>query len=162
MGLAAARLAIGGVGVVLAAMVQEHERGVGGWQAEWQAIPDLFRHTAGAVTRVRSALDGLEVDAERMRTNLDRSGGLMMAESLTMALAPQLGRPEAQRLVKAVAGRVQAEGVTFGEAAHDDPDNRAALSPNAIDHALDPASYMGDNHTLIDRALAAYRTQEKR
>jgi 3-carboxy-cis,cis-muconate cycloisomerase len=156
MALAAARLAIGGVGVVLAAMAQEHERGVGGWQAEWQAIPDLFRHTAGAISRVRSALDGLEVDAERMRANLDRSGGLLMAEALTMALAPQLGQPAAQRLVKEVASRVQ-DGITFHQAALDDVQIRAVLEPDAIVRTLDPVRYLGSADVLIDRALAAYR-----
>jgi 3-carboxy-cis,cis-muconate cycloisomerase len=160
--LAAARLAIGGVGVVLAALAQEHERGVGGWQAEWQAMPDLFRHTTGAVARVRSALYGLEIDAEQMRANLDRSGGLLMAEALTMALAPQLGRPEAQRLVKEIIGRVQAGSITFRQAAHDDPHIRAVLSPEALDRALDPTSYLGSTDALIDRALGAYRTQEER
>jgi 3-carboxy-cis,cis-muconate cycloisomerase len=161
MALAATRLAIGSVGVVLAAMAQEHERGVGGWQAEWQAIPDLFRHTAGAVARVRGALDGLEVDTDQMQANLDRSGGLLMAEALTMALAPLLGRPAAQRLVKEVASRVQDERMTFREAAHADPHIRAVLSPKALDHTLDPASYLGSADALIDRALAAYRAVQE-
>src|SRR5581483_6136625 len=51
--IAAARLAIGVVPVILSAMTQEHERAAGGWQAEWAAIPDLFRFTAHAVERVR-------------------------------------------------------------------------------------------------------------
>jgi 3-carboxy-cis,cis-muconate cycloisomerase len=161
MALAAARLAIGGVPIVLAAMAQEHERGVGGWQAEWAAIPDLFCHTGAAVARVRSAVTGLQIDAEQMQTNLDRAGGLLMAEALTMALAPQLGRPEAQRLVKSVAGRVQAGSVTFCQAALDDPHVRAVLSPDAIDHALDPAGYLGSADALIDRALAVYRAVQE-
>ena len=95
--LASARLAVGGVPVILSAMAQEHERAIGGWQAEWAAIPDLFRFTAGAVERVRGAVAGLQVDTARMKANLDLTGGLIMAESLTMALAPHIGRPEAQR-----------------------------------------------------------------
>jgi 3-carboxy-cis,cis-muconate cycloisomerase len=157
MALAAARLALGGVPVVLAAMAQEHERGVGGWQAEWAAVPDLFRHTAGAVARVRGALEGLQVNASQMQANLDRTGGLLMAESLTMALAPQLGRPEAQRLVNAVIGRVREGGITFYQAALDEPHIHAVLSPDAVARALDPASYLGSADALIDRALEVYR-----
>ncbi len=100
--IASARLAVGVVPVILSAMVQEHERAVGGWQAEWAAIPDLFRFTAGAVERVRGAVGGLQVDPARMKANLDLTGGLIMAESLAMALAPHLGRPEAQRIVQAI------------------------------------------------------------
>src|SRR6266581_2148259 len=99
--IASARLAVGVVPVILSAMAQEHERAVGGWQAEWAAIPDLFRFTAGAVERVRGALAGLQIDAARMRANLDLTGGLIMAESLTMALAPYVGRSEAHRIVQA-------------------------------------------------------------
>ena len=63
--LASARLAIGEVPVMLSAMVQEHERAVGGWQAEWVAIPNLFRFTASAVEHVRLAVSGLQVDTQR-------------------------------------------------------------------------------------------------
>jgi 3-carboxy-cis,cis-muconate cycloisomerase len=153
--IAAARQAIGIVPVVLAAMGQEHERAAGGWQAEWTAIPALFRFTAGAVARVRAAVQGLQVDPERMRANLALGGGLLMAESVTMTLAAQIGRPAAQRLVKAVAGRVSGGG-TFREALLGDEQVRAVLSPDAIDQALDPAGYLGSADALIDRALAAH------
>jgi 3-carboxy-cis,cis-muconate cycloisomerase len=158
MALAAARLAIGQVPVILVAMDQEHERAVGGWQAEWAAIPDLFRYTAGAVARVRSAVEGLQIDTEQMRANLDRAGGLLMAEALTMALASHVGRPHAQRLVKDVAGRVHTGGITFYQAALDDAPIRAVLAEDAIERALDPAFYLGSADVLIDRALAAYRS----
>jgi 3-carboxy-cis,cis-muconate cycloisomerase len=162
LALASARLAIGGVPVVLAAMGQEHERAVGGWQAEWVAIPDLFRHTAGAVAHVRSAVEGLQIDADQMRANLDYAGGLLMAESLTIALAPHIGRPAAQELVKDVADRVQTSGLTLRQAALDDAQIRQVLAPDAINHALDPSAYLGSADVLIDRALAAYATLKER
>ncbi|HET9224578.1 MAG TPA: hypothetical protein VFO07_18840, partial [Roseiflexaceae bacterium] len=154
--LAAARLAIGAAPVVLFAMAHEHERATGGWQAEWATIPDLFRYTAGAVERVRGAVAGLQVEPERMRANLDLSGGAIMAESLTMALAAHVGRLEAQRVVKQVCDRAQAAGSTLRQAALDDPPTCAVLSAEEIDRALDPASYLGSADTLIDRALELY------
>ena len=60
--IASARLAIGEVSVIFSAMTQEHERAVGGWQAEWVAIPNLFRYTSGAVEHVRGMIGGLKVD----------------------------------------------------------------------------------------------------
>ena len=155
--LAAARLALGVVPVVLAAMAQEHERAVGGWQAEWAAIPELFRYTAGAVARVRGAVDGLTVDAGRMRANLARDGGLLMSESLAMALAAHVGRPEAQRIVQTVGRQALAEGLTLAQAAHADARVGAALAPEDIDRALDPAGYLGSADVFIDRALDPYR-----
>jgi 3-carboxy-cis,cis-muconate cycloisomerase len=156
MALAAARLAIGYVPVVLSAMDQEHERAAGGWQSEWAAIPALFCTTAGAAARVRAALEGLHVDAGRMRANLDSGNGLPMAESLALALAPQLGRPEAQKLVGALSTRAAAEGITLHQAAAADPRVANILAPAALDHALDPAAYLGSASALIDRALAGY------
>jgi hypothetical protein len=86
--LASARLAIGLVPVVLGAMAQEHERAVGGWQAEWAAVPQLFCFTAGAVERVRSALYGLEIRPERMRANLELGGGSLHWTPPTIWAAP--------------------------------------------------------------------------
>jgi len=155
--LAAARLATGVVPVMLSALAQEHERAVGGWQAEWSAIPDLFRYAAGAIAHTRQAVQGLQIDPQRMRANLDLSGGLMMAEALTLALAAQLGRSEARRIVQAACDQARAAGRSLHQAAHADPRISAAMSFDAIDHALDPTAYLGSADALIDRALASYR-----
>ncbi len=155
--LAAARLATGVVPVMLSALAQEHERAVGGWQAEWSAIPDLFRYAAGAIAHTRQAVQGLQIDPQRMRANLDLSGGLMMAEALTLALAAQLGRSEARRIVQAACDQARAAGRSLHQAAHADPRISAAMSFDTIDHALDPTAYLGSADALIDRALASYR-----
>ena len=154
--LAGARLATGIVPVILHAMTNEHERAVGGWQAEWVAIPDLFRYAAGVVERVRSAVHGVQIDPERMRANLD-GGGLLMAEALMVALARHWGRPEAQRVVQAVCTRARTTNTTLRQAACEDAQIGNVLAPSAIDQALDPTNYLGSADVLIDRALAAYR-----
>ncbi len=159
---ASARLAVGMVPVILSAMAQEHERAVGGWQAEWEAVPALFRFTASAVERVRGAVGGLQVDPARMRTNLDLTGGLIMAESLAMALAPHVGRPEAQRIVQASCDRAIRSGAGLRQAALADVQVRAILSPEEIDRALDPSGYLGSTDAFIERAFAAYREVELR
>jgi 3-carboxy-cis,cis-muconate cycloisomerase len=148
--VAAARMAIGQVPVVLNAMHQEHERAAGGWQAEWSAVPDLFRWTAGAVARTASALDGLEVFADRMRANLDESA---MAESLSMALAAHVGKDQALRLIQSVTR----SGQPLREAALHDEGVRAALDERAIAHALQPENYLGATDAFIDRSLAAWK-----
>jgi 3-carboxy-cis,cis-muconate cycloisomerase len=157
LALASARLAAGQAQALLAAPPQEHERGVGGWQAEWAAVPSLFRFTAGAVFHAVGAVVGLRVDARRMKANLEQGGDLLLAEALAMALAPHLGRPEAQRLVRAACDRAVEKGQTLCQAALDDGQIRAAMSPERIRQALDPFHYLGSTDTLIDRALASYR-----
>ena len=154
--LAAARLAQGAVTTILGALAQEHERAVGGWQAEWVAVPDLFCHTAGTVARVQTAVAGLVVAPDQMQANLEATDGLIMAESVTMALAPHLGRPEAYRLVRAACERAVQQRIPLRQALLADDQVRATLTPAAIDHALDPATYLGSTNAFIDRALAAF------
>lgn len=154
--LASARLAIGLVPVMLSAMAQEHERAAGGWQAEWTALPNLFRFTASAVEHVRGAVSGLQIDTARMSANLALTGGLIMAESLTMALAPHIGRPAAQHIVQGVCNRALASKRDVRQIALEDEQVTAILSPTEIEQALDPTKYLGSTDTFIDRALAAY------
>jgi 3-carboxy-cis,cis-muconate cycloisomerase len=155
--VAAARLAMSLVPVVLASMIQEHERAVGGWQSEWAALPELFRYTGGAVERVRLTLANLEVRADRMRANLDITRGLLMAESLSMALARQIGKQEAHHAVQAASERAVKQGQDLGAVVRADEQMASALSDEEIGRALDPAGYLGSTDRFVDRALAAFR-----
>jgi 3-carboxy-cis,cis-muconate cycloisomerase len=155
--IASARLANGEVSVILSAMMQEHERAVGGWQAEWVALPNLFRYTSGAVEHVQGMLSGLKVDPERMSENLELTQGLIMAESLTMALAPRVGRPEAQRMVKTLCERAVRSGVHLRQVVLEEESVLRILSLEEVDQALDPSEYLGSTNVFIERALAAYR-----
>jgi 3-carboxy-cis,cis-muconate cycloisomerase len=155
--LAAARLAIGLVPGIMSAMDNEHERGAGGWQAEWAAIPKLFCYAAGAVARVQGAVRGLRVDAQQMLANLEGDGGLLMAESVSMTLARKVGRPEAQRLVKEVCDHAVTRGVSLRQAALENDSILTNVSGDEIARALDPANFLGSADDLIDRALESYQ-----
>lgn len=154
--LASARLAVALIPVILSAMTQEHERAVGGWQAEWAALPDLFRYTACAVERVRNAQAGLQIDPGRMNANLDLTAGLIMAESLTMTLASHIGRPQAYRIVRGLCSQAGEKEGNLRQIALKDVRVAALLSPEEIDRALDPTSYLGSTDTFIKRALEGY------
>jgi 3-carboxy-cis,cis-muconate cycloisomerase len=155
---AAAQLAIGSVPAALGAMIQEHERAAGAWQAEWALLPDLFRFTSGALNRLVAAVEGLEIHPDRMRDNLEHFGGLALSEALAMALTPGMGRHEAQRAAREIANRAAATGVNLREAAMHDKRVRRALPPNAIDQIFDPVNYLGSTDLYIDRALEDFRT----
>jgi 3-carboxy-cis,cis-muconate cycloisomerase len=155
--IASARLAIGEVPVILSAMTQEHERAVGGWQAEWIAVPNLFRYSAGAVEHVRGMISGLKVDPARMSANVELTQGLIMAESLTMALASHVGRPEAQRIVKTLCDRVVKSGAHLREVVLEEEPALSMLTLEEVDRAFDPGAYLGSTNVFIDNALASYR-----
>jgi 3-carboxy-cis,cis-muconate cycloisomerase len=142
---------------MLSAMAQEHERGVGGWQTEWTAVPDAFRHVMRAATHLRAALGGLDVRTDRMRVNLEEASGSLMAESLSTTLAGRVGRPEAMRLTSGVVELAFRDRITLSEAARRDRDVSELLTPTELDRAFDPASYLGSTSALIDRALRTWR-----
>jgi 3-carboxy-cis,cis-muconate cycloisomerase len=111
--VACAQRAPGLVATVMAAMVQEHERGAGAWQAEWEPLLELLRLTGSGAAIARELLAGLEIDSEKMRADMDATGGLVMSESVAAALASSLGRSDAQELVEQAARRSVEEGRSF-------------------------------------------------
>ena len=56
--------------VLFESVVQEHERAAGAWHAEWHALTTALAATGGAAAAIRRSLDGLQVNAERMRANV--------------------------------------------------------------------------------------------
>jgi 3-carboxy-cis,cis-muconate cycloisomerase len=145
------------VSTLLASMAQEHERSGGAWQAESETLSDLLRLTGSAAAALRELLEGLEPDAERMRANLDITGGLLMTESVVTALTPSLGRSRAQELVEGAARRALDEGRPVREVLAAVPEVTDSIGEDGVDEALAPESYLGAAGELVDRALAAHR-----
>ncbi len=143
-----------------AAMVQEHERAAGAWHAEWEALSDALALAGGAAANVREAMEGLEVHPERMRENLDRTGGMLLAENVTTLASERLGRLEAHDLVEAACRRALQEGRHLREELLQDRSIREVLSEEEIDAALEPAGYLGSAGAFVDRALELYRGEE--
>jgi 3-carboxy-cis,cis-muconate cycloisomerase len=152
--LAAAGRAPALVASVLSAMPQEHERGLGGWQVEWTALPELVRVTAGSSLAIADALGTLRIDASRMRTNLDAAGGLPLAEAATVALAAHMARSEAHTLVSAAARRARIDGIPLAEALAADPAVTRWMTRDEIERRLAPESYLGESRAFVERVLA--------
>ena len=107
--LAASMRAPHRVAALLAAMPQEHERGLGNWQAELAEWPGLFMSAHGAVHALADAAAGLSVDTARMRRNVDALHGLVFAEAVAMLLAMHIGKPRAHALLEAWSRQAVAE-----------------------------------------------------
>lgn len=153
---AAARLALGSVGVVVGAFEHEHERAAGAWQAEGAAVPDAFCYAAGAIRRTRAAMEGLQVDAGRMRANLSATGGLAQAEALAVALAQRLGHDRAYELVAEACRAALDRGADLATVVRERPAIMEQLETLQLDEALDPNGYLGSSDVLITRALARF------
>ena len=89
---------------------------------------------------------------DRMRANLELTGGLLMTEAVSTALAARLGRAEAKNVVAARgSGPAAARAPLLAE-----PIEPSTCPPRRSTAALDPADYLGSAPTFVDRALKAH------
>ncbi|WP_163512981.1 3-carboxy-cis,cis-muconate cycloisomerase [Fodinicola acaciae] len=155
----AAIVAIGGAtrapglaSTLFAAMVQEHERAAGSWHAEWRTLTELLTVTGSAAHWLRVSVSGLRIHTDRMRSNVDITDGLLLAERLTTALTEKLGRQQAHQLVTEASRR----SIHSGRSLADELEG-APMTKEQIDKLLTAEDYLGSAHEFIDRALAAHR-----
>lgn len=146
---------------LLSAMPQEHERGLGGFQAEWETLPEICRLTSGALARAIEAVQGLEVDEVSMRQNLDATHGLVLAEPVALLLARDLGRAQAHKLLEDVCERAVQQGLSLREALAREPAVTTRLSASELDRVCDVTTYLGQAATWVERVLTTARRRSK-
>ncbi len=140
---------------LLEAIVADHERSTGPWQIEWIALPEAFMLTAGALAQAKSVAGGLEVDAARMRANLDMTRGLVVSEAVMMGLAPYIGREYAHDLVYDICREVIAQERTLLDLLAENEEIARHLDRAALAKLCDPANYLGLSGLMVDRVLAS-------
>ncbi len=143
------------VATILSAMVQEHERGLGGWHAEWETLTEIVRLTAGALASACDIAEGAVVNSNSMKSNLHILQGAAMAEAVSMALAPKLGKAAAHRLLEDATLCARSEGRTLRDTLLDQQ-QQTTLTAEELDRLLDPATYLGSSSDFIDRVLHTY------
>src|SRR3954471_3778527 len=156
--LAAATMAPNLAATILAAQVQDHERIAGPWHAEWPTLPTLLLVTSGALAAIVDIAEGLEVDAIRMRANLDATHGLIMAEAVTFALAETIGKSDAHHLIEAAVKKALAGKQHLRDVLASDPKVTAHLDADKIANLFEPMAYQGVSQALIDRLLKSLDT----
>lgn len=141
---------------LFSAMPQEHERSLGLWHAEWETLPEICCLVSGSLQQALLIAKGLEVDAERMARNLDLTQGLVLAEAVSIVLAQRVGRDTAHHLLEQCCKRAVAEQRHLRAVLGDEPQVTAELSVAELDHLLDPAHYLGQAKTWVERAVAEH------
>ncbi|WP_414153873.1 3-carboxy-cis,cis-muconate cycloisomerase [Pseudomonas sp. AN-1] len=159
--IGAATRAPGLVATMLAAMPQEHERSLGLWHAEWETLPELCCLLSGALQQARLLLPGLEVDAARMRENLDLTRGLVLAEAVSIALAQRIGRERAHHLVEQCCRQAVNDGRHLRAVLGEHAEVAAELSAAELDRLLDPSHYLGLAQSWVARAVAEHRATHR-
>jgi len=100
LAIAAARRSPALLAGFITGMLQEHERGLGNWQNEWELVHGMVQAAGVALESMVEAIEGLHVDPARMRVNIDATDGTVFAERAMMLLAPGIGRDAAYRQVQ--------------------------------------------------------------
>jgi 3-carboxy-cis,cis-muconate cycloisomerase len=153
--LAAANRVPGLVAAFLSGMVQEHERGVGGWQAEWPTVGGVIQSTGLALRSMAEAAEGLRVDERRMRGHIDATHGVIFAEKAALVLAGTLGRDKARRIVKEAVQKAEREQRNLATVLAEVPEVSAVLHPNTLRDLETPEKYLGVAEPLRKRLLFA-------
>ncbi|MEO8304499.1 MAG: 3-carboxy-cis,cis-muconate cycloisomerase [Betaproteobacteria bacterium] len=140
------------------AMVADHERSTGPWEIEWIVLPEVFCLTAGALKQTRFILEGLEVDAARMRANIDLTKGLVMSEAVMMGLGRYIGREYAHDLVYDLCRESIKQDRPLIDLLAEHPEINRHLDRAALAKLVDPVNYLGQAGVMVDRVLAAMET----
>jgi len=156
--LAAATRVPGLVSTMLTAMIQEDERGLGGWHAEWETLPEIVNLAAGATHQLANIVPRVEIDVKRMRENLELSKGLIFAEAITAALGERIDRSQARELIDAASQQAIKEKRHLRDVMNDDQKIAKHLSADELDKLFDARNYSGSSSVFIDRVIDNYKS----
>ncbi|MFJ3899697.1 3-carboxy-cis,cis-muconate cycloisomerase [Streptomyces sp. NPDC090083] len=142
-------------GVLTQCLVAEDERSAGVWHAEWQPLRECLRLTGGAAHTAVELARGLTVRPDRMRANLEATGGQLVSERLSAVLTPRLGRTAARELLTRASLLATRTGLPLSDTLAGLPELAGILTKEEAASLLTPAAYTGAAPALVDRSLAA-------
>jgi adenylosuccinate lyase len=138
-------------------LVQEHERDGAGWKIEWKALPESCLMASAILAQMKYVLSGLNVHVERMRRNLDITGGLIMSERVMFMIAGSVGKQTAHEIVYKASMESVDRGITFKEALLNSEELAGVLTGENIETLLDPLTYVGLATSMVEQELAQTR-----
>lgn len=144
------------VGTLMQVSVHDDERPAGAWHAEWLPLRDCLRLAGGAAHTAAELTGGLTVHEDRMRANLDLTGGLVVSERLAALLSVELGRAEAKTLLARVSAEAATTGRHLADVLAEAPALTGRRSADDLRELSDPAHYTGAAGQLVDRVLDRY------
>ncbi len=159
--LAAAQRIPGLVTSFLSAMVQEHERAVGGWQSEWPTVASVVQSTGCAASSLAEVAEGLSVDPARMQQNITNTKGLIFAERVMMLLASELGRDIAHKLVEDAIHKSLAQNKDLSTLLAESPEVSSRLNRSLLDQLEIPEQYLGSAEAFREALLNSITSNKK-
>jgi 3-carboxy-cis,cis-muconate cycloisomerase len=142
--LAAANRVPGLVAAFLSGMVQEHERGVGGVQAEWSTVSAIVGSLGLAISSMAEVAEGVEVNAACMIENIKATRGVIFSERIVMILGKSMGRDVAHKLLEKATARCAPENRQLVDVLAEMPEVTSHLTPKEIREMDSPKAYLGE------------------
>ena len=137
------------------AVVADHERSTGPWEIEWIVLPQICALSHACLKQTLYLLEGLEVDEEAMRRNLEVSKGAIMSENVMMGLAKKgMGRQRAHDVVYEVCRRAVVEGRGLVDLLEGDAEvKKVGVAREELEKMCDPGSYLGLSEEMVKMVL---------
>ena len=154
--LAVAHRVPGLVATMLASMVQEQERALGGWQAEWDTLPEIVSLCGAALNQMNIVVHGLQVNPMKMRSNIDVTRGLVMAEAVSLALAQHIGKEAAHHLLEEACTLAVNTNSHLIDVLKADKECTTHLSAIEIERLFDSLAYTGQSSAFVEKVLATH------
>ena len=145
------------VALMQESLVQEHERDGAGWKIEWKALPESCLMAGAMLSQMKFILSNLDVHVERMRRNLDCTGGLIMSERVMFAIADSVGKQTAHEIVYEASMEAVERGVAFQEILMENRKLHGLFTSEELAALLDPGAYLGLAASIVERVLAQTR-----
>lgn len=152
--IAAANRTPGQVSSFLSGMLQEHERGLGGWQAEWATVSTLIQAAGLAAASMAEVAEGLTINKDRMQENIAATNGVIFAERAMMVLGKAMGRDVAHRLLEEATRQSLVRKRSLTEILSEMPDVTRHLDAVAISELNKPEQYLGSADLFVGRLLS--------
>ena len=140
--------------LIFESLVHDHERDGRSWKTEWAVLAETCLAAGKLLALLRVMIGNLEVHADRMRANLEATGGSALSEAVMLALATRTGKQSAHTLIYETALAAQREGRSFKEAVLDNAQIRAHLSSEELVALFDYQRHTGQCAAMVDRVLA--------
>lgn len=134
-------------------LVQEHERDMGLWLVEWELWPEISIFVSKMIESITIVLSNLIINKDKMKENLDLTGGLIMSEHLMFVLSPYIGKQTAHEIVYEVCMEAFEKGVPVVDVLVENEVVKQFLSEEEIRESLNPSNYLGLSEKFVNQVL---------
>ena len=134
-------------------LVHSHERDGRSWKGEWIIIPDATLSTGKSLDLLKLLLKDLQVNVQRMRTNLMATNGFIHAEAVMLTLAKTLGKQSAHQLIYEVTMQAQSKGLNFKQVLINNRQISAILTNDEIEALFDLEQSTGVCAEMVDQVI---------